>query len=63
MDEDREAMLTDMVEQYKEENAKLKEKIDELVLEKDRLTSLLDNIIENLGIIDDYIKDYGRNRR
>ena len=63
MDEDKEAMLTEMVEKYKEENANLKEEIDELVMEKDELTSLLDNIIGNLGIIDDYIKDYSRNRR
>lgn len=60
MDEDREAMLTNMVEQYKEENAKLKEEIGELVMEKDRLTSLLDDIRRSLSIIDDDIKDYER---
>lgn len=63
MDEDREAMLTEMVEKYKEENANLKEEIGELVQEKDRLTSLLDDIKGNLSIIDDDIKDYDRNRR
>lgn len=63
MDEDREAMLTEMVEKYKEENANLKEEIGELVMEKDRLTSLLDDIIGNLSIIDDDIKDYDRNKR
>lgn len=63
MDEDREAMLTEMVEKYKEENANLKEEIGELVMEKDRLTSLLDDIKGNLSIIDDDIKAYDRNRR
>lgn len=63
MDEDREAMLTEMVEKYKEENANLKEEIGELVTEKDRLTSLLDDIRGNLSIIDDDIKDYDRNKR
>lgn len=63
MDEDREAMLTNMVEQYKEENAKLKEEIGDLVMEKDRLTSLLDDVKGNLSVINDYIKDYDRNRR
>lgn len=63
MDEDREVMLTEMVEKYKEENANLKEEIGELVTEKDRLTSLLDDIRGNLSIIDDDIKDYDRNKR
>lgn len=63
MDEDREAMLTEMVEKYKEENANLKEEIGELVQEKDRLTSLLDDIKWNLSVIDDYVKDYDKNRR
>ena len=63
MDEDREAMLTEMVEQYEEENANLKEEIGELVQEKDRLISLLDDIQGNLSVINDYIKDYYRNRR
>lgn len=62
MDEDREAMLTEMVEKYKEENAKLKEEIGDLVMEKDRLTNLLDDIKRSLGIIDDDIKDYDRNK-
>ena len=63
MDKDREAMLTEMVEKYEEENANLKEEIGELVREKDRLISLLDDIQGNLSIINDYIKDYDRNRR
>lgn len=63
MDEDREAMLTEMVEKYEEENANLKEEISELVREKDRLISLLDDIQGNLSVINDYIKDYDRNRR
>ena len=63
MDEDREAMLTEMIEKYKEENANLKEEISELVREKDRLISLLDDIQGNLSVINDYIKDYNRNRR
>lgn len=63
MDEDREAMLTEMVEKYEEENANLKEEIGELVREKDRLISLLDDIQGNLSVINDYIKDYNRNRR
>ena len=63
MDEDREAMLTEMVKQYEEENANLKEEIDELVQEKDRLISLLDDIKGNLSVINDYVKDYDRNRR
>ena len=58
MDEDREAMLTEMVEKYEEENANLKEEISELVREKDRLISLLDDIQGNLSVINDYIKDY-----
>ena len=63
MDEDREAMLTEMVEQYKEENANLKEEIGELVQEKDRLISLLDDIRRSLSIIDDDINDYDKKRR
>lgn len=63
MDEDREAMLTEMIEKYEEENANLKEEIGELVREKDRLISLLDDIQGNLSVINDYIKDYDRNRR
>lgn len=63
MDEDREAMLTEMVEKYEEENANLKEEIGELVREKDRLISLLNDIQWNLSVINDYIKDYDRNRR
>ena len=63
MDEEREAMLTEMVEKYEEENALLKEEIDELVQEKDRLTSILDDIKGNLSVINDYVKDYDRNRR
>lgn len=63
MDEDREAMLTEMVEKYEEENANLKEEISELVREKDRLISLLDDIQGNLSVINDYIKDYDRHRR
>ena len=63
MDEDREAMLNEMIEQYEEENANLKEEIGELVQEKDRLISLLDDIQGNLSVINDYIKDYYRNRR
>lgn len=63
MDEDREAMLTEMVENYKEENANLKERIGELVIEKDRLISLLDDIRRGLGIIEDDINNYDRYRR
>ena len=63
MDEDREAMLTKMVEQYEEENANLKEEIGELVMEKDRLTSLLDDIRRSLSAIDDDINDYDKNKR
>ena len=63
MDEDREAMLNEMVKKYEEENANLKEEIGELVQEKDRLISLLDDIQGNLSVINDYIKDYYRNRR
>lgn len=63
MDEDREAMLNKMIEQYEEENANLKEEISELVREKDRLISLLDDIMGNLSVINDYIKDYDRHRR
>lgn len=63
MDEDREAMLTEMVEKYEEENANLKEEISELVREKDRLISLLDDIRRSLSIIDDDINDYDRHRR
>ena len=63
MDEDREAMLTELVEKFEEENANLKEEIGELVREKDRLISLLDDIQGNLSVINDYIKDYDRNRR
>lgn len=63
MDEDREAMLTEMVKQYEEENANLKEEIGELVQEKDRLISLLDDIRRSLSIIDDDINDYDKKRR
>lgn len=63
MDEDREAMLTEMVEKYEEENANLKEEISELVREKDRLISLLDDIRRSLSIIDDDINDYDKKRR
>lgn len=63
MDEDREAMLTEMIEKYEEENANLREEIGELVKEKDRLISLLDDIRGNLSVINDYIKDYDRNKR
>ena len=63
MDEDREAMLNKMIEKYEEENANLKEEIGELVREKDRLISLLDDIQGNLSVINDYIKDYDRHRR
>lgn len=63
MDEDREAMLTEMVKKYEEENANLKEEIDELVQEKDRLISLLDDIKRSLSIIDDDINDYDKERR
>ena len=63
MGEDREAMLTEMVEKYEEENANLKERIDELVIEKDRLVSLLDDIRRSLSIIDDDINDYDGYRR
>ena len=63
MDEDREAMLTEMVKKYEEENANLKEEIGELVQEKDRLTSLLDDIRRSLSIIDDDINDYDMDRR
>lgn len=63
MDEDREAMLTEMIEQYKEENANLKEEIGELVQDKDRLISLLDDIRRSLSIIDDDINDYDKKRR
>ena len=63
MDEDREAMLNKMIEQYEEENANLKEEIGELVREKDRLISLLDDIRRSLSIIDDDINDYDKKRR
>ena len=63
MDEDREAMLTEMVEKYEEENANLKEEISEFVREKDRLISLLDDIRRSLSIIDDDINDYDKKRR
>ena len=63
MDEDREAMLTKMINEYKEENAKLKETIGDLVIEKDRLVSLLDDIRRGLSMIDDDINDYDRNKR
>ena len=63
MDEDREAMLTEMIEKYEEENANLKEEIGELVQEKDRLISLLDDIRRSLSIIDDDINDYDKKRR
>ena len=63
MDKDREAMLTEMVEKYEEENANLKEEIGELVQEKDRLISLLDDIRRSLSIIDDDINDYDKKRR
>ena len=63
MDEDREAMLNEMIEQYEEENANLKEEIGELVQEKDRLISLLDDIRRSLSIIDDDINDYDKKRR
>ena len=63
MDEDREAMLNKMIEQYEEENANLKEEIGELVKEKDRLISLLDDIRRSLSIIDDDINDYDKKRR
>ena len=63
MDEDREAMLNKMIEQYEEENANLKEEISELVREKDRLISLLDDIRRSLSIIDDDINDYDKKRR
>lgn len=41
----------------------LKETIGELVMEKDRLTSLLDDIKRSLSIIDDDINNYDRNKR
>ena len=63
MDKDREAMLNKMIEQYEEENANLKEEIGELVREKDRLISLLDDIRRSLSIIDDDINDYDKKRR
>lgn len=63
MDEDREVMLNKMIEQYEEENANLKEEIGELVKEKDRLISLLDDIRRSLSIIDDDINDYDMDRR
>lgn len=63
MDEDREAMLNKMIKQYEEENANLKEEIGELVQEKDRLISLLDDIRRSLSIIDDDINDYDKKRR
>ena len=56
-------MLNEMIEQYEEENANLKEEIGELVQEKDRLISLLDDIRRSLSIIDDDINDYDKKRR
>lgn len=63
MDKDGWEMLTRMIEEYKEENANLKERIGELVIEKDRLISLLDDIRRSLSIIDDDINDYDREKR
>ena len=51
------------IEQLKEKIEELQKQVNELLTERYRLVSLLDDIKRNLSIIDDDINDYDRNRR
>ena len=53
----------EIIEQLKEKIEELQEQVNDLLTERDRLVSLLDDIRRSLSIINDDINDYDRNRR